>query len=80
MELRDVQSRLAAAHLYAGKVDGDIGGLIRDAVQAYLLQQGVRNFDAWPIARRVLAAHLSGCSTSRQKSLMEKPKCQLTQR
>lgn len=61
MQLRDVQSRLAAAHLYAGEVDGDIGRLTRDAVQAFLLQEGVRNFDPWPVARRVLAAQQLIC-------------------
>jgi hypothetical protein len=55
MELRDVQSRLTAARLYAGGIDGDVGPLTRDAVQAFLLQHDVRNFDPWPGARRVLA-------------------------
>jgi hypothetical protein len=61
MNLRDVQSRLAAAHLYSGQVDGDLGALTRDAVQAFLLQQGLRNFEPWPTARRLVAAQQLIC-------------------
>lgn len=56
MELRDVQSRLAAARLYDGTVDGLLGGLTKAAVKAFLLQQGVDGFDAWPFDRRLVAA------------------------
>lgn len=56
MDLRDVQSRLKAAHLYDGAVDGLLGGLTKAAVKAFLLQQSVANFDPWPIQRRVNAA------------------------
>lgn len=61
MNLRDVQSRLSAAHLYSGAIDGDLGALTRDAVQAFLLQQGVRNFESWPDARRLVAAQQLVC-------------------
>lgn len=56
MDLRDVQSRLSAAQLYEGKVDGDLGPLTKAAIRAFLLQQGVGGFDPWPIARRLVAA------------------------
>lgn len=61
MDLRDVQSRLLAARLYEGKVDGDLGNLTKAAVKAFLLQQGVGGFDAWPIARRLVAAQQLIC-------------------
>ena len=61
MDIRDVQSRLAAAHLYSGKVDGDPDPLTKAAVKAFLLQQGVRDFDAWPIERRLIAARQLIC-------------------
>jgi peptidoglycan hydrolase-like protein with peptidoglycan-binding domain len=61
MDLRDVQSRLVAAHLYDGKVDGDLGPQTRAAISAFLAQQGVKNFDAWPSARRQLAAQQLVC-------------------
>lgn len=56
MDLRDVQSRLKAARLYDGDVDGLLGGLTNAAVKAFLLQQSVPGFDPWPIQRRVNAA------------------------
>jgi peptidoglycan hydrolase-like protein with peptidoglycan-binding domain len=56
MDLRDVQSRLKAAQLYDGTVDGLLGNLTKAAVKAFLLQQSVPNFDAWPVQRRVNAA------------------------
>lgn len=61
MDLRDVQSRLAAARLYEGKVDGDLGNLTKAAVKAFLLQQGVGGFDPWSIARRLVAAQQLIC-------------------
>ncbi|MDA9511156.1 hypothetical protein XI09_42200 [Bradyrhizobium sp. CCBAU 11386] len=61
MDLRDVQSRLAAAHLYDGAVDGVLGGLTKAAIKAFLLQQGVDGFDMWPIARRLVAAQQLIC-------------------
>lgn len=56
MDLRDVQSRLKAAHLYDGDVDGLLGNLSKAAIKAFLLQQAVQGFDAWPIQRRINAA------------------------
>lgn len=56
MDLRDVQSRLKAAHLYDDQVDGILGGLTKAAVKAFLLQQAVSGFDGWPAERRVNAA------------------------
>lgn len=61
MDLRDVQSRLAAAHLYDGDVDGLVGNLTKAAVKAFLLQQGVRDLDYWPLERRLLAARQLIC-------------------
>lgn len=61
MDLRDVQSRLKAAHLYDGDVDGLAGGLTKAAVKAFLLQQAVDNFDAWPLDRRIVAAEQLLC-------------------
>ena len=61
MDVRDLQSRLKAAQLYDGGVDGAVGGLTRDAIQALLLQQAVRKFDLWPIARRIIAAQQLLC-------------------
>lgn len=61
MDLRDVQSRLAAAHLYEGRVDGDLGPLTKAALKAFLLQQGVTGFDPWPIAQRLVAAQQLIC-------------------
>lgn len=61
MDLRDVQSRLLAAHLYDGKVDGDLGPKTRAAIPAFLLQQGVKGFDPWSIARRLVAAQQLLC-------------------
>lgn len=61
MDLRDVQLRLLAAHLYEGQVDGDLGNLTKAAVKAFLLQQGLDGFDAWPIGRRLVAAQQLIC-------------------
>lgn len=61
MDLRDVQSRLKAAHLYDGDVDGMVGGLTKAAVKAFLLQQNVQDFDPWPIDRRLIAAQQLLC-------------------
>lgn len=61
MDLRDVQSRLKAAQLYDGDVDGLAGGLTKAAVKAFLLQQSVENFEAWPLARRLVAAQQLLC-------------------
>ncbi|MBR1189940.1 peptidoglycan-binding protein [Bradyrhizobium sp. AUGA SZCCT0160] len=44
MNISDVQSQLAAAHLYSGKIDGDPGTKTRAAVNSSLLQQGVASF------------------------------------
>lgn len=61
MNLRDVQSRLLAAGLYEGQVDGDIGGLTKAAVKAFLLQQNLAGFDGWAIERRLIAAQQLIC-------------------
>lgn len=61
MNLRDVQSRLAAAHLYSGKVDGDMGPLTRAALQAFLLQQAVKGFESWSADRRLVACEQLIC-------------------
>lgn len=61
MDLRDLQSRLAAAHLYSGQIDGDAGRLTRAAVDGFLLAQGVRSFDSWTVTRRQLAAKQLVC-------------------
>ena len=61
MDLREVQSRLKAAHLYDGDVDGLAGGLTKAAVKAFLLQQAVEDFDAWPLDRRIIAAEQLLC-------------------
>lgn len=61
MDLWDVQRRLAAAHLYDGEVDGDLGPKTKAALKAFLLQQGVDGFDAWPVARRLVAAQQLIC-------------------
>lgn len=61
MELRDVQSRLAAAHLYSGKVDGDLGRLTKAALQAFLLQQAVKGFESWSTDRRLVACEQLIC-------------------
>jgi peptidoglycan hydrolase-like protein with peptidoglycan-binding domain len=61
MDVRDVQSRLAAARLYDGKVDGVLGNLTRAAIKALLLQQGVDGFEMWPPARRLVAAQQLIC-------------------
>ncbi len=60
MDLRDVQSRLAASHLYSGKVDGDLGPKTRAAIEVFLLQQAV-NFSGWSSARRAIAAQQVIC-------------------
>lgn len=61
MFIRDLQSRLAAAHLYTGEIDGDAGRLTTTAIDAFLLQQGVRDFADWTSARRMLAAQQLIC-------------------
>jgi hypothetical protein len=61
MDLRDVQSRLSAAQLYEGKVDGDLGPLTKAALKAFLMQQGVDGFDGWPVSRRLVAAQQLIC-------------------
>lgn len=61
MNVLDVQSRLAAARLYDGKVDGDIGDLTKAAIKAFLLQQGVDGFDMWSPGRRLVAAQQLIC-------------------
>lgn len=61
MNLFDVQSRLAAAHLYDGRVDGDLGSRTKAAILAFLLQQRVPDFEGWPVARRVIAAQQLIC-------------------
>lgn len=61
MDIRDLQSRLKAAQLYDGGIDGSVGALTRAAIVALLLQQSVRKFDAWPIGRRIIAAQQLLC-------------------
>ncbi|WP_036010785.1 M15 family metallopeptidase [Bradyrhizobium yuanmingense] len=61
MDLRDVQSRLTAAHLYDGNVDGLLGDLTKAALKAFLLQQGVDGFEMWSPARRLVAAQQLIC-------------------
>jgi hypothetical protein len=61
MDVRAVQAQLAAAHLYAGKVDGDAGKLTRAAIDAFLLNQGVRSFNGWTRARRFIAVQQLIC-------------------
>lgn len=61
MDIRDLQSRLAAAHLYGGAIDGNVGDKTRAAVLAFLLQQSVDGFDPWPIARRLVAVQQLLC-------------------
>lgn len=61
MDLGSVQSRLAAAHLYDGDVDGLLGGLTKAAIKAFLLQQNVDAFELWPIERRMVAAQQLIC-------------------
>lgn len=61
MDIYDVQSRLAAAHLYDYKVDGDYGNLTKAAIKAFLLQQSVKGFEPWSAARRMIAAQQLLC-------------------
>lgn len=61
MDLRDVQSRLVAAHLYSGQVDGDLGPKTRTAIDSLLMQQAVANFGGWLTPRRVVAAQQVIC-------------------
>lgn len=56
MDLKDVQTRLTTIRLYEGKIDNDLGPLTKAAVNAFLMQQGVKNFDHWSIDRRLNAA------------------------
>jgi hypothetical protein len=60
MNLRDVQARLAAVHLYAGDIDGDPGPKSRAAIDAFLAQQGVVSV-GWSSARRLIAAQQLVC-------------------
>lgn len=55
MNLHDVQSRLKAAHLYEGDLDGLLGNLTKAGMKAFLLQQSVAGIDPWSTDRRLVA-------------------------
>jgi len=89
MKLRDVQSRLAAAHLDESDIDGLLGGLTNAAVKAFLLQQGVLDFGAgrstasWSPPSRSSAASTASMSARSTAVLARrrlKPSVCLTQR
>lgn len=61
MDIFDLQSRLKAVQLYDGVVNGSVGNQTRAAIDALFLQQAVKRFDIWPIARRVVAAQQLLC-------------------
>jgi hypothetical protein len=58
MDLREVQSRLAAAGLYGGPVDGAYGARTAAAIEAFFLARPYAKdgWRSWPPARRVVAA------------------------
>jgi peptidoglycan hydrolase-like protein with peptidoglycan-binding domain len=58
MDLRELQTRLAASGLYAGRIDGDYGDLTNKAIEAlFLARPYVKGeWRKWPPARRVVAA------------------------
>ena len=56
MELNDVQSYLNGIGLYQGEVDGKYSPLVKVAIEALFLNQGVTNFNGWSKNRRIVAA------------------------
>jgi hypothetical protein len=56
MELNDVQSYLNGIGLYQGEVDGRYSPLVKVAIEALFLNQGVTNFNGWSKNRRIVAA------------------------
>lgn len=61
MNVSDVQSRLAAAHLYSGKIDNDHGPKTKAAINSFLMQQGVKDYAPWSSARRLVGAQQLVC-------------------
>lgn len=61
MDLRELQSRLAAVRLYAGEIDGEYGSKTRNAIEAFFLQQKVGSFKSWSQNRRVIAGQQLLC-------------------
>lgn len=56
MKLVDVQRYAKAEGLYAGKLDGDYGPKTAAAVAALFRRDRVKGWEAWPSARRIVAA------------------------
>lgn len=56
MNLFDVQTELAARALYTARVDGMFGTKTDQAIEAFLLNQRVKDFDRWGNDRQVVAA------------------------
>ena len=56
MDIREIQSRLAAMGLYSGRVDGLWGPATNAAVAALALKEHVSIQDSWDRARRFVAA------------------------
>jgi peptidoglycan hydrolase-like protein with peptidoglycan-binding domain len=55
MNLIDIQTELKSRGLYGGAVDGDFGRLTDAAVEAFLLNKRVDNFDTWGNSRQLIA-------------------------
>jgi peptidoglycan hydrolase-like protein with peptidoglycan-binding domain len=56
MNLKDVQTKLKALTLYDGDIDGLNGKKTKSAINAFLLNQGVRGHETWPLERLVVGA------------------------
>ena len=62
LDLLEIKRRLHEKELYRGEINGDYDRATDEAVKAWLLNQGVRNFEEWPELRLIIAAAQALCS------------------
>lgn len=63
LDLLEIKRRLHEKELYRGEINGDYDRATDEAVKAWLLNQGVRNFEEWPELRLIIAAAQALCSS-----------------
>lgn len=63
MDLLEIKRRLHEKELYRGEINSDYDRATDEAVKAWLLNQGVRNFEEWPELRLIIAAAQALCRT-----------------
>ncbi|WOH66888.1 hypothetical protein [Bradyrhizobium sp. BWA-3-5] len=61
MDLLEIKRRLREKELYRGEINRDYDRATDEAVKAWLLNQGVRNFEEWPELRLIIAAAQALC-------------------